>query len=171
MAPPFKKKPPGWLPSVEADWLPSVEEFPFPRYEAGDFVAVVNRFDRCGHIVGIDEKGKGYRINTGQDIIYRYEKELVLISSNAPINFNLVSKKLDAATTSEIISSDVKNDIFQFLKSNTPQAKAFGDWIVKVHKETLRGCLEAIKESGISLPSVININLININMAPPNLMW
>ncbi|MCT7969737.1 hypothetical protein NG799_25830 [Laspinema sp. D1] len=129
------------------------------RYKAGNFVAVINRFDRCGYIVGIDEKGKGYRINTGQDVIYRYEKELVLISSDAPINFGLVTKKLDAASTSEIQSSGVNNNILNFLKTNTHQAKAFGDWIVKMPKETLRVFLEVVKESGISLPDTVNINL------------
>jgi hypothetical protein len=103
-------------------------------------------------------------LTTEEEKYYVY-KELELILSNAPINFDPVENKLDAASISEIQSTEVNNAVLNFLKTNTAQAKAFGDWIVKVHKETLKGCLEAIKESGISLPDTVNLYVgININI-------
>ncbi len=130
------------------------------RYQIGDFVAVVNKFERCGQIASIDEKGKGYKVNTGKDVVFFYEKDIVLISARKSPDIAATMSKIDKSVGKEAwFTPDFSKTIKDFLTDDSGVARAFGDYIAKVHGDVLKSCLKAVKDSGLELPKSISINL------------
>jgi len=133
------------------------------RYQAGDLVAFINKFERCGCIVSIDEKGKGYKIDTGYDVIYAYENEIVLLSSNAPIRSNTVITKVDhVGTQVPNYTPAFRDGLLNFLAGNSDSAKLFASYVGKVSDQALTACLRAI--SNIKIDKV-EITIIKIEIS------
>jgi len=133
------------------------------RYKSGDTVAFVNKFSRCGHIVSVDGN-KGYRINTGKDIIYGYPNELVLISNNAPIRPMAAIKKIDQVCKNmPEYTPDFRQSLVAFVQEGTQAAKLFVNYIFEMPQEVVKACIKAI--SNIKIDKIeINIEEIKINI-------
>ena len=134
------------------------------RYQLGDSVAVINKFERCGKIVAIDKKG--YKVDSGKDVVFHYEEDIVLISALNPPNINEVMNKIDNTVGEAAwFTDDFSKSIKDYINKDSGVARAFGDYVAKVHGNVLASCLKAIKESGLQLPQSVSINLnININL-------
>lgn len=133
------------------------------RYQAGNLVAFVNKFERCGRIVFIDEKGKGYKINTGHDVIYAYEKEIVLISSNAPIRPEAIIEKIDRAGKQlPTYTSDFRAGLIKVLTSKSDTGNLFANYVSSVSEQVLAACLKAI--SNIKIEK-FEINIIKSDIS------
>jgi len=136
------------------------------RYQAGNLVAFVNKFQRCGRIVQIDNKG--YKIDTGYDVIYAYENDIVLISSAAPIRPNVVMKKVDQVGNQVTrYNPDFREGLASFLASNSESAKLFADYVCNVSDKALKACIEAISNTKIDKITFIEIKAsVNNNLLP-----
>jgi hypothetical protein len=134
------------------------------RYQLGDSVAVINKFSRCGKIVAIDKKG--YKVDSGKDVVFYYEKDIVLISDINTPNINEVMTKIDNTVGEESwFTDDFSKSIKDYIENNSGVARAFCDYVAKVPENVLASCLKAIKDSRLKLPESISINLnININL-------
>lgn len=133
------------------------------RYSIGDVVAVVNRYELVGRIIEIDEKGKGYKVQTSGGTAYRYEKEIVLISLANSSCSPQVIKKLDAAGKQVLGFDSIREPIISFLQSGSNLAKAFADYVVKVSTDVLISLLKAIKDSGLNSTINLRIGFIIVN--------
>lgn len=133
-------------------------------YSIGDVIAVKSRFELVGRIVELDEKGNGYKVDTGKEIVYRYDKEVVLISGYVSTTSSSVIQKIDAAGEFVKGFSDFRQSIIDFLKSNTMLAQTFATYVMKMPSNVLASCLEVIRDSGVEIKLTITINLINIKL-------
>lgn len=131
------------------------------RYQAGDLVAFANKFQRCGRVVRIDNKG--YKIDTGYDVVYAYENELVLISDEAPIRPTAVIRKIDIAGSQlHQYTPDFREGLIRFISDNSETAKIFASYVGNVSDRALTACLEAI--SNIKIEK-LEINIIKIEIS------
>lgn len=119
------------------------------RYQIGDVVAVVNRYELVGRVVGID-KEKGYKVDRGKDVVYLYENQIAPINLSTPTKSQEVVSKLDKAGKQVQGFADIRQLIIDFLSNNTKFAEAFADYVVKVSTDALIAFLKAIKESGLT---------------------
>ncbi len=132
------------------------------RYKSGDTVAFVNKFSRCGHVVSVDGN-KGYRINTGKDIIYGYPNELVLISDNAPIRPMVAINKIDKACENmPEYTSGFRQSLVAFIQEGTQPAKLFVNYILEVSQEVVKDCIKAISNIKIDFSPTFNVNIEEI---------
>ena len=135
------------------------------RYQIGNSVALINKFERCGKIVSIDEKGKGYKVDTGKDVVFFYEKDIVPISTTTTPDITTVMTKIDKAVgKTPWFTPDFSKTIKDFLTDDSGLARAFGNYIAQVHGEVLLACLKAIKESGLELPKSVSFTLFDITL-------
>jgi hypothetical protein len=131
------------------------------RYQSGDLVAFENKFERCGRIVRIDNRG--YKIDTGYDVIYAYEGEIVRISGDAPIRPTSVMEKMDQAGSSlPQYTPDFRDGLASFIRDNSEIAKLFASYAGSVSNRVLTTCLEAI--SNIKIEK-IEVNIIKIEIS------
>jgi hypothetical protein len=130
------------------------------RYQAGDLVAFVNKFQRCGRIVRMDNKG--YKVDTGYDIIYAYENEIVLISSNAPIRSGAVINKIDKVSSGiSRYNSAFREALISLISEHSWVAEVFCSYVMNVSDKAVKSCIEAI--SNIRIEKV-EINFIKIEI-------
>lgn len=140
-------------------------DFTMARYQIGNSVALINKFERCGKIVSIDEKGKGYKVDTGKDVVFFYERDMVLISDLKAPDIAATMIKIDKAVGKEVwFTPDIAATIKEFLTDDSGVARAFGDYIAKVHGDVLYACLKAIKDSGLELPKSVTFTLFHITL-------
>jgi len=129
------------------------------NYSIGDTVALTNKLERCGIIIQVDEKGSGYKVDTGKDIIYFYEKDIESIEPK-PVNLAKVSDKIDHCTSVDPV---IKQAILDFIQTGTKVALTFADYILKVHSNVVSGLIDKI-EVKVNINVNINVgSLINVN--------
>lgn len=134
------------------------------RYCVGDIVAVENRFELAGRIVEVDVVGKWYKVDTGKEIVYRYDQEVVSIKRYTSTTSQEVISKIDNFGKGVPGFSNVHQSVIDFLKSNTALAQTFATYVTKMPSDVLASCLEVIKEGGVEVKITIDINLINIKL-------
>ncbi|MEX0271229.1 hypothetical protein AB3R30_18995 [Leptolyngbyaceae cyanobacterium UHCC 1019] len=134
------------------------------RYCAGDIVAVKDRFELVGRIVEVDAVGKGYKVDTGKGVVYRYDNEVVSIQGQTSTTSREAISKIDNVGKGVPGFSNVHQPVIDFLKSNTALAQTFAMYVTKIPSDVLASCLEVIKEGGVEVKITININLINIKL-------
>ncbi len=139
------------------------------RYQSGNMVAFVNKFQRCGRVVQVDGE-KGYKVDTGYDIIYAYESQLVLISATAPIRPLDVIKKIEEASDRlPEYTPAFRDNLLSFLNGGSQMAKTFASYIKNVPTNIVRECIKNIASSPAKIDIDSNIN-IEINCSIKNLI-
>lgn len=138
------------------------------RYKPGDTVAFTKNFQRGGQIVSLDTNGRGYKINTGADIIYAYENQIVLISDEAPIRPPQAIQKIDAiAEGLPEYTPEVRCAFLALLESHSKLANQFACYLAKVSDSAIRACIQAIANSRVEKIEVnISIDLFPIHISP-----
>ncbi|NJL03010.1 MAG: hypothetical protein HC838_12190 [Spirulinaceae cyanobacterium RM2_2_10] len=139
------------------------------RYQVGNLVAYVNKFERCGTIASIDQRrgGKvGYRLNTGSDYIMAYENEIVLISTDAPIiPPKAAMKKIDTIEKGKsYYTPKLREALWKFINSGSRTATTFVNWVAEVTNRVIDELLDLISRSRIDLTKVSIENFISIKL-------
>ncbi|MDB9313330.1 hypothetical protein PN462_09485 [Spirulina sp. CS-785/01] len=137
-----------------------------PRYKVDETVGFIHKFKRCGKIVYVDERrrGNGYKVNTGKDKIYAYEKDIILISADTPICTDTVMQKIDKVGESfPAYTESVKDQLIEFFNQQSKAARAFGDWVSKAYDKALRSFFKEVTVAQKKEINIINIIVVNYN--------